>query len=118
MYIRFIRERARETQQKLRDSAIEISGLNENVGEHRLELFQMEQQMSESMDQRVDEMNEHMKIEKLDNDATMKEALGEVERLRTVGKPTFGKSWRKLEETSLRRGRKSEMSRRVPTRCW
>jgi hypothetical protein len=53
------------------ESAIEVSALNEEVGEMRLEAHQLERQLDDALAQRTDEIDQRIQIEKVDNEETL-----------------------------------------------
>ena len=65
-------------------SAIELSELNEQVGEMRLEMHQLEMQLEDSLAQRTEESDQRIEIEREDQEETFREAIAETERLRAA----------------------------------
>ena len=66
------------------ENAIEVSALNEAVGDMRLEAHELELQLNEALAQREEEIDQRLAIEKVDREETLREAIAETERLRAA----------------------------------
>ena len=66
------------------DHAVQLSELNEQVGDMQLEMHQLEMQLDESLAQRTEEMDDRIRQEREEHEETLKEAISETERLRAA----------------------------------
>ena len=66
------------------ENAIEVSALNEAVGDMRLEAHELELQLNEALAQRDETLDQRMDEERKESEETLRDALAETERLRAL----------------------------------